>query len=652
MHTKKSILLIILLLFIAPFTYSDNQNISLAELYPKEKLESILLSQKDFFPFPKIENRDSWNQLPEYVKQAILSEAEEYLDKDVPALPATLYLEFKRIGNRSNYQSVWFERRTMIHYFTLAECIENEGRFLDPLTDVLWAVCEESSWTFPAHIGRQKAGVDLPDTTEPIVALFSAETASTLAWTAHLIGKKLDTVSPLIVPRIQREIDERILTPYLERDDFGWMGFGSGRRPNNWNPWINSNVLTSTLLGEDNDERRIELIHKILRSLDNFLVPYPSDGSCDEGPSYWGHAGGSLYDNLEILYLATNGQFDVFDENIIQEIGKFIYRTHIADQYFINVGDCDPIISIKRDLVYRYGKRINDQAMMDFAAYQVTENSIHNSITKQRYFGRLLFAVFNAAELLNAKSDTRPWLRDVWLGDQDMELMAARDQGSTTDGFFLAAFGAHNGQSHNHNDVGNFIIYYDGTPFLIDVGRPTYTRQTFSGRRYEIWAFQSAFHNLPTINGVMQKAGGQYRATDIHYHSNDAQAQLNMDIAQAYPDSANVDTWKRTVRLNRGKNVEIIDDFTLHQTSDNIEENLITPCEVQIKQEGVISITNRSTSKTLQLHFDPDQCEAILEEVHIEDGKLKSIWGEQIYRIQLKTLESKTQDTIKMRFTE
>ncbi|MHC4489277.1 MAG: heparinase II/III domain-containing protein, partial [Planctomycetota bacterium] len=96
--------------------------------------------------------------------------AEEYSQQDIPNLPAALYLEYKRIGNRSNYQDVWLERRKMLHCLALAECMEGKGRFLDDVANLLWAICEESSWTWPAHIGPQKAGIGLPDTSEPIVA--------------------------------------------------------------------------------------------------------------------------------------------------------------------------------------------------------------------------------------------------------------------------------------------------------------------------------------------------------------------------------------------------------------------------------------------------------------------------------------------------
>ena len=53
------------------------------------------------------------------------------------------------------------------------------------------------------------------------------------------------------------EAKRRILDPYFVRSDFGWMGLnGRPHHVNNWNPWINSNVLTANLLLEKDAERR------------------------------------------------------------------------------------------------------------------------------------------------------------------------------------------------------------------------------------------------------------------------------------------------------------------------------------------------------------------------------------------------------------
>ena len=257
-------------------------NVSLSELYTQQKLQQLLVARDAWRPFPTVQDRAAWSSAPPIARATIIELAEQRRGRESPPLPATLYLQFQRNGNRNNYQDAWIERRTMLHELVLAECLEDKGRFLDPIVNVLWAICEESSWTWPAHIGPQKAGVGLPDPTDPVIALFSAETASSLAWTTYLLRDRLDAVSPQVCRRIEREIDARILTPYLQHDDYGWMGFAArrdGRHPNNWNPWVNSNVLAAALLVEKNEERRVELVYKVLRCLDNFLVPYPSDGS-------------------------------------------------------------------------------------------------------------------------------------------------------------------------------------------------------------------------------------------------------------------------------------------------------------------------------------------------------------------------------------
>ena len=68
-------------------------------------------------------------------------------------------------------------------------------------------------------------------------------------------------------------------------------------------------------------------------------------------------------------------------------------------------------------------------------------------------------------------------------------------------GLYVAAKGGHNGESHNHNDIGNFIVYADGEPEIIDVGNCVYTAKTFGAERYELMNTRSKNHNVPLIGG-------------------------------------------------------------------------------------------------------------------------------------------------------
>jgi hypothetical protein len=211
---------------------------ALEKRYPLDSLRKTILPRSKWNPYPTATDRKSWERVPEDIRITYIRYGEEASGEAWPALPASLYREFATVGNRSNFEQPYFHRRDLLTMLVTAECCEGRGRFLSAVMNAVWAICEESSWCLPAHIGEQQEGVDLPDVTEPIVDLFAAETASLLAWTVYLLREQLDEITPLISNRLVREINLRVLTPAIDRDDFWWMGFGD-RVVNNWNPWIN-----------------------------------------------------------------------------------------------------------------------------------------------------------------------------------------------------------------------------------------------------------------------------------------------------------------------------------------------------------------------------------------------------------------------------
>ncbi|HEY5913646.1 MAG TPA: heparinase II/III family protein [Verrucomicrobiae bacterium] len=629
--------------------------LSLANAFPAEKLEGILLPRGQWHPFPILKERERWQALPKSVSNRLLALGEETLNKPLPSLPATLYLGYRRTGNRSDFEGVFFERRVMLQNLVLAECVEGKGRFLDAAANALWSICEESTWCLPAHVGAQKTGVGLPDVAEPIVDLFAGESAVTVAWTLYLLGPELDRVSPQLRRRAQMELERRILTPVLDRNDFGWMALNvtsPEHRPNNWTPWISASVLTTTLLSESDTGRRVRTVHKMLRSLDGWLKFHPSDGSCDEGPGYWGRAGGSLLDCLDLLHSATGGKLDVYAEPLVQEIGRFIYRAYIGGDYFVPIGDCAARFEPERGVVFRYGKSIDDPNLTALAAYGATVESVLDD----RFMGRRLNEVFNAEEILASPPASPPLLREVWLGSADLQLMAARSRVGSTDGLYVAAWGGHNAQSHNHNDVGNFLVFANGQPVFVDAGAPTYTAQTFSSKRYDHWAFQSAFHNLPTINGVMQSAGRQFAARAVVCETNESIAQLQMDISLAYPAAAKVKSWLRTVRLHRGRDVEITEAFELSETSGETTLNLLTPLEADTSQPGQVTLHGIPESGpsrlNVRLEYDATKLAPTVDRIPMTDPRLAKSWGTNLNHLILHARSPALKDTWTLRLTD
>jgi hypothetical protein len=371
--------------------------------------------------------------------------------------------------------------------------------------------------------------------------------------------------------------------------------------------------------------------------LDNFLNPYPGDGGCDEGPGYWDRAGGSLFDCLELLQSASEGRIDIFDRPLIKEIGRYIARAYISYPYFINFADAAARINASASLIYRYGKSIADKDMMGFAAFLAKKQKIGEGYVRGSFgvLGRVLPTLFQLEELSGAELK-EPLAKDIWL--PELQVMAARSFQGSNRGFYMAAKGGHNEESHNHNDVGNFIVYADGYPAIIDVGVETYTAKTFSSRRYEIWTMQSAFHNLPTINGVMQENGPEYKATGVEYEREEKSASFTLDISGAYPESAKVRSWIRTLTLNRDKDVVIRDEYDLTDVNKNIQLSLMCWREPQMDREGVIMLKNPSELAALDpivVRYDATKFQAIVEVIPVRDARLQSSWGQQLFRIVL-----------------
>lgn len=590
-----------------------------------ELLRRTVRARDDWRPWPRADERAPWQALTLELKTSIVTAAEEHLGQSWPSLPASLFLDYARNGNRSRYERVRRSRRDRLTLQALAECIDGRGRFLDDVLDGIWLTCEESFWGVPAHIGVQKAGNTLPDVAEPIVDLFAAETSATLAWIDYLLGAQLDGLSKLVRPRIHLEIRRRILDPLLARDDFWWLGFSGSRAVNNWNPWINSNWLSSVLLMETDPERRIAALHKIVRSLDAFLDVYHDDGGCDEGPGYWSRAGASLFDCLELFHSASGGAVDVYDMPLIREMGAYIYRAHISGPWYLNFADASAKVAPDAVLVWRYGQRVNDAKMQAFGAWLAAGEPDPRRLAVHDSMSRSLQSVFHYEDIRAASQSARPPLvADVIL--PGTQVFAARLQEGSDRGFYLAAQGGHNAESHNHNDVGNFVVYCDGEPVLIDIGVETYSAKTFSSRRYEIWTMQSGWHNCPTINGVMQAPGRQYEARQFRAEP----GAVSMELQAAYPAEAGCPRWLRTLMLDRaGNRVTLRDQFELARR-ESVEWNFVTHRKPVMAAPGRVVLDGRYV-----IECDPS-LRVEIDEHSSEDARLRPNWGPVVRRIRMR----------------
>ncbi|MDN5202125.1 heparinase II/III family protein [Fulvivirgaceae bacterium BMA10] len=586
-----------------------------------------ILPNKSWITFPAYSDREAWNKIPSNVRMSFIDEGEKYLDFSWPSIPASTYLDFVRTGSREVMQQPYRKRKKAMEALVMAELMEGKGRFLDQVVNGVWAYCEQTYWGLSAHLTMQRNGAGLPDANDPTIDLGVGMISADLAWIHHFFRKEFDDINPLISQRIKKEITDKVLTPFYTRNDFWWMGFNSDF-VNNWNPWCNYNVLTCIMLIEDDRDKQLAGIRKVMKSVDQFINYYPDDGGCEEGPGYWGHAGGKLFDVLELLYKISGGNITLYDHELIRNIGTYIYKAYIAHPYFINFADAGARIHTRPGMIYRYGKRIKDVNMMGFGAFLAGKYGWKEGEISEGKIEITLHNIFILDDILKHEP-IEPLSNHFWL--PDTQIMGARDNAGTTDGFYFAAKGGYNAESHNHNDAGTFVLYYDGKPCIVDAGVGTYTKKTFSNERYDIWTMQSQYHNLPKINGEDQRFGKQYKATNCKFSASPSNIRFSTELATAYPEEAKVKSWIRSYQLKRGKYFKISDKYQLLAKSGETTFNFLTSCKADISIPGKVGLKGEGFS--LWLHYESSKIEVSEEVIEISDSKLKKSWPQGLTRL-------------------
>lgn len=565
------------------------------------------------------------SNLPDSIKKIHISDANKALPYPWPALTADLYMNYKIKGNRSDYENLMYERRRILNQLVIGYLISHEKKYIPQIVSGLWAVLEESSWVWPAHLYLQKSSIGLPDPAENIIDLGAGETASNIACIGFVLSNELDEYSTLINKRIHGELEKRIFQPYLQRDDFWWMGFGK-RAPNNWNPWVNTNVLYAALYTISNKATLNLLVNKITRSADKFINIYPEDGSCDEGYEYWGEAAGKLIRLLYLLDDASDIKINFSSLPLLHKMGTYITKVYIGNGYFINFADADKIIP-RAESVYRYGQIFNDDTLKRFSAYlfKLTGRKLSTHLVDFIEMTKVYAEIseLSAEPIIPAFN---------WF--PDLQVLSARNKNGNEKGLFFAAQGGHNAESHNHNDVGNFILYVDGNPVIIDAGVGEYTSKTFSSERYTTWNLQSQWHNCPAINGVDQKDGRQFEATTVSFNNKGKSVVFQMDISKAYPDEAFVKKWERIFTFNALENeLELKESYLLQEWKQASKSYFLTRCKVKKMNNGTLLFEDHNEKYLLQLKYNEKLFECNIERKEVADPVLQLNWGEAIYRV-------------------
>lgn len=558
----------------------------------------------------------------------IVAEATRELAQPWPQPLASAAARVHRDGDRDGYEQTVFARQRRLSRAAVAAATTLDSRFIDAVADGVWLLAEQSTWCWPAHDDtRARHGSVLATADDPFVDLGAGEVVGQLAWIDHLLGAQLDERYPGLRARIRREAELRVFTPFERRRDWHWLGLDG--HVHNWNPWIHGNVLVAALALCDDESRRERLVALAAQGIDRYVAALPADGAIDEGYAYWWNGACRALEALDILAFATDGAWDAAPAvPALRETVAFPHRMHLGGPWYVNLADgpARPPEDQPWHALHRAARAVGDDDARRHAAAH--RDPARPAATATDGFGRLVRGLTDPAWLA-ARPEPSPLPRDVWL--PSTEVLVARGRAGERTGLAVVAKGGHNGENHNHNDVGSFIVASDGVPVLVDAGRPTYTAQTFGPDRYDIWTMQSDWHNVPAPGGASQPVGAAFTASDVRVDIDDTASSVRLELAGAYPLGA-VASWRRDVRLDRTTGRVDIDDRFAPAPPGSVVRLLVAGAVTLL--DGGALIRPLDDARAVRLTW-PSALPVTMQERRLDDPMLSDVWGTTLTRLEI-----------------
>lgn len=555
------------------------------------------------------------------------------------------YARYFRDGNRTAYEELVASRQQRLTRAVVMAAVEgsDQGGWLDEVIDGAFLLCEQSSWSWAAHDDVfTRNGDVVPDRSRPYLDLGAGEVVAQLAWLDLVLGERLDERSPGLRKRIRLEANERVIRPFLDRLDWHWLGLNGD--VHNWNPWIHSNLIVAALLLVDDPEVQAQTVARCIEGLDRFLASIPADGAIDEGFAYWWNGAGRALEGLAVLEQATDGMLNV-DLPVIRELVAFPHRMHLGHRWFLNVADgpARAPAGLPWDMLHHWAVRLGDS---EAAAHAATFAAVEPEPDPRAGLGRVLTSLTQlSSSTARFEPSKRAQLRPSW-GTYlpSVQIMIARQTPGTTDGLTLAAKGGHNGEHHNHRDVGSVVVAMDGVPLLVDAGQPTYTAQTFGPDRYQIRAMQSAWHSVPAPFGLEQGTGSSFAATVLQEPTPEDPV-LALGLGSAY-GLDHAEQWIRTSLLNRELGTVVIDDgWNLPpgpaEGTPDVDITYLLAGTVRLGHDATATVTPDGipaveTTRGVHLRWTPATAVVLVDEWHLDDPLLSGVWGEKLTRLRFR----------------
>ena len=484
---------------------------------------------------PPIADRAKWRDFADIGSgyDHIIGSAEAYLDKPIAELPEELYKEYYTTGNRPNYENAWSGWRNRLMSLARGELVENKGRFLPALEEILRKICAHPSWSLPAH----DYGAAIYDGKDFAADIIATELAGNLGL---IVQAMRPVLSPDLPPLIEENIRRRVLDPLRAEIEgannpmMSWVTL-----TNNWNTVCFCGSTAAALSVCSSPEERAWF----LAAAEHFVTHYffggfSNDGYCSEGIGYWNYGFGHFAMLAELAWRSSNGTVNLYTSPKIRAAARYALKAEVAPGCYAAFADCPVYAGPSETTLAIVSRRIGLGLTELERQYGYPHCKVNTQILAAAYF----FPAYDAGGTLPPlvpPEDGKPvdYLAEPVSFFPDAGVVICRPPKGNPEQIAAVFKGGTNAEHHNHNDLGTFGILRGGVWLVVDPGGETYSKRTFSARRYEGELLSSFGHPVPRINGHLQNAGPEAAAEILEFKPTENGLRYTLDLSSAYAGS-------------------------------------------------------------------------------------------------------------------
>lgn len=566
-------------------------------------------------------------------------EARRYIEEPIKAIPFSLYKLYETTGNRKIFENDYFDRRGRLSTLALLSWLEEKEEYLPYLEDIIWAICEEYTWALPAHLEESlqpKTVVDVFNKEGKIeslktihretVDLFACETGHALAEILALLEDKLH---PMLVKHARREIYDRLLKPYMEIGKLHrWETFR-----NNWNAVCAGSIGMMAIYIVEDSSVLAPILQRVMDGMEVYLQGFEADGACTEGVGYWTYGFGFFTYFADLLKKRTNGKIDYFKRDLVKTIALFQQKVYLSQNCTLSFADGSLKTRFQIGLT-SYLKGLYEEVEIPDLNYflPIVDDHCHRwaAALRDLIWSKDLGIVSEPLKPKNYFLEESQWF--ISRGIQDEKVIT------------LGIKGGHNEESHNHNDIGTFILHVDGENLITDLGAGEYTKDYFGDGRYNILCNSSRGHSVPIIGNRYQEFGKQYRATQMQVHTSDSEDEITMECSKAY-HLENLKSFVRKVTFDKAGHdiLKLQDSYKFEKKSETIVERFVSLYPIELIGEDCVIIQGEKNKGIIR--YDSKKLHGeVSTEIFIDHHVIKHT----VYFIDFKVKESSLEEQIEL----